>query len=301
MAVPDYQSYMKPMLELLVGSDELRITDITARMAEHFALTQEDLADMVPSGAKSRHVDRVGWAAAYLKQAGLLESPRRAFYRISPDGRAALATGDEINSAYLERYDKFQAFRSRKRGGEAPNPEPDPDNGRTPDEVLDDTYQSLRDGLAQEILDRLHTVPPDLFEQIVIDLLLAMGYGGSGRDAARRVGRSGDGGIDGLINEDRLGLDVVYIQAKRWQGTVGTPNLRDFAGSLEERKAVKGVFITTSDFTKDARDFVNRIGKRIILINGEDLAQYMIDYDIGVKNRTTYVIKKLDEDYFEAT
>lgn len=208
-----------------------------------------------------------------------------------------------MNTAYLEQFVEFQEFRARSRAANdvediSTTPLAQQTQLQTPDEVIETAYQELRAALASELLDRLKEASPQFFEQAVIDLLLAMGYGGSSREAASRVGRTGDGGIDGIINEDQLGLDVVYIQAKRWQGTVGARDVRDFSGSLDERKSQKGVFITTSDFTREARDFVERTSKRIVLIDGQRLAQLMIDYNIGVTARKTYVIKRVDEDYF---
>lgn len=299
MSVPDYQQYMYPMLELLNNRDELRITDIANALAEHFRLSQTDLEDRVPSGKKSRHYDRVGWAATYLKQAGLLRSPKRAYYTITERGRNVLQSGDQVNTNYLYRFSEFQEFQSRTRTNDdsAENQERLLISS-TPDEILSTAYSDLRNTLAAELLERILQASPKFFEQVVIDVLLAMGYGGSRSDAAKRVGQSGDGGIDGIINEDRLGLDVIYLQAKRWKNVVGARELRDFAGSLEEKKAVKGVFITTSDFTREAQEYVSRIGKRIVLINGNELAQFMIDFGVGALVRETYVIKKIDEDYF---
>lgn len=303
MAVPDYQTYMTPMLQLLSDGLEHRITDVAARLAVHFGLSEEDQRDMIPSGRKSRHYDRVGWAASYMKQAALIFSPRRAWYQITQRGLDIVQAGYEVNTAYLEQFVEFQEFRARSRAANdvediSTTPLAQQTQLQTPDEVIETAYQELRAALASELLDRLKEASPQFFEQAVIDLLLAMGYGGSSREAASRVGRTGDGGIDGIINEDQLGLDVVYIQAKRWQGTVGARDVRDFSGSLDERKSQKGVFITTSDFTREARDFVERTSKRIVLIDGQRLAQLMIDYNIGVTARKTYVIKRVDEDYF---
>jgi restriction system protein len=239
-----------------------------------------------------------------MKQAGLLISLKRGWYQITEQGFQASTNGERIDTEFLRRFPEFIAFQTRTRESSATN-DSEPITlpqisiaEHTPDEVLDSASQTLRNALAIDLLERVKESPPQFFEQLVIDLLLAMGYGGSQRDAAQRVGQSGDGGIDGIINEDRLGLDVIYIQAKRWESSVGARDVRDFAGSLEEKKAIKGVFITTSDFTKDAREFVGRIGKRIILIDGQKLADLLIDFDVGVGIRKTYIIKKIDEDYF---
>jgi restriction system protein len=240
-----------------------------------------------------------------MKQAGLLTSPKRAFYQISDRGYQVISAGEIVNTELLRRYPEFIEFQTRNRDTNSVGENQGSASGiaaiseLTPDEVIESAYQTLRNSLALDLLERIKDSSPQFFEQLVIDLLLAMGYGGSQREAARRVGQSGDGGIDGIINEDRLGLDVVYIQAKRWESSVGARDVRDFAGSLEEKKAMKGVFITTSDFTKDARDFVGRIGKRIVLIDGKELAQLLIDFNVGISNRRTYVIKKMDEEYFE--
>lgn len=304
MAVPDFQSYMTPMLQLLSDGQPRRITEISEALAKYFGLNDTDLQDLIPSGKKSRHYDRVGWSATYMKQAGLLISLKRGWYQITEQGFQASTNGERIDTEFLRRFPEFIAFQTRTRESSATN-DSEPITlpqisiaEHTPDEVLDSASQTLRNALAIDLLERVKESPPQFFEQLVIDLLLAMGYGGSQRDAAQRVGQSGDGGIDGIINEDRLGLDVIYIQAKRWESSVGARDVRDFAGSLEEKKAIKGVFITTSDFTKDAREFVGRIGKRIILIDGQKLADLLIDFDVGVGIRKTYIIKKIDEDYF---
>lgn len=300
MTVPDFQAYMTPFLQLLNDGQERRITDVAQALAAFFGLTSDDLDELIPSGKKSRHYDRVGWAATYLKQAGLLHSPRRAWYQITQRGAAVVSAGHNVNVEFLRQFPEFVAFQTRTRidNGGSDHGNISVEAKHTPDEILEAAYQELRNALAADLLERLKQTSPRFFEQAVIDLLLAMGYGGSQRDAARRVGQSGDGGIDGIINEDKLGLDVVYIQAKRWQGSVGARDVRDFAGSLEEKKAMKGVFITTSDFTREARDFVGRIGKRIVLIDGDELAQLMIEYNIGVTSKQTYIVKRMDEDYF---
>lgn len=304
MAVPDFQSYMTPMLQLLSDGQPRRITDISVGLSQHFQLTSVDLQDLIPSGKKSRHYDRVGWSATYMKQAGLLASPKRGWYQMTDRGYQALSSGSVVNTDYLRSFPEFVEFQMRTRDGLSVNgssslgAERVPVVEHTPDEVLEAASQTLRNALALDLLERIKESSPQFFEQLVIDLLLAMGYGGSEREAARRVGQSGDGGIDGIINEDRLGLDVIYIQAKRWESSVRARDVRDFAGSLEERKAIKGIFITTSDFTRDARDFVERIGKRIILIDGAKLADLLIDFNVGVGTRKTYVVKKIDEDYF---
>jgi restriction system protein len=206
-----------------------------------------------------------------------------------------------IDMAFLSQFPEYMAFRSRSplvTNGTTPSPVP-VDDGSSPEETLEASYLTLRSTLAQDLLDRVKQVSPRFFERLVVDLLVAMGYGGSRRDAGEAIGRSGDGGVDGIINEDRLGLDIVYIQAKRWEQTVSRPEVQAFAGSLEGFRARKGVMITTSSFSQQARDYVGRIEKKIVLIDGEQLAQYLIDYNIGVAEVSRYVVKKLDLDYFE--
>ncbi len=301
MAVPDFQSYMRPLLSALVGGMEKRITDISVELGAYFRLTQEELEEVIPSGKKTRHYDRVGWAATYLKQAGLLSTPRRGWYKITEKGLNLLQSDMAVNTDTLRQYPEFLDFQTRTRSANSDSvstPLIVGNVSQTPDEILEAGYQELRNALALELIERLKEGSPKFFEQAVIDLLLAMGYGGSEREAAKRVGQSGDGGIDGIINEDKLGLDVIYIQAKRWQSSVGSSSIRDFSGSLDEKKATKGIFITTSEFTRDAKDYVSRIAKRIILIDGNELAQLMIDYNVGVVARKTYIVKRIDEDYF---
>ncbi|HRE49654.1 MAG TPA: restriction endonuclease [Aggregatilineales bacterium] len=304
MAVPDFQSYMTPLLNLLSDGQEHKITDISEALVHHFQLTEDDLNDLIPSGRKSRHYDRVGWAATYMKQAGLLSSPSRAWYKITERGLGLVQSGTNINNDVLDQFPEFVNFKTRSRVSNSYQKANVVHSTNlshvslSPDETLELVSQELRNALAIDLLERLNQGSPQFFEQVVIDLLLAMGYGGSHRDAARRVGQSGDGGIDGIINEDRLGLDVVYIQAKRWQGNIGARELRDFVGSLDDKRTTKGVFITTSQFTREAQDYVARSSKRIVLIDGEELAQLMIDFNVGVAARKTYVIKRIDEDYF---
>ncbi len=304
MAVPDYQTYMTPMLQLLSSGESRHINEIADLLAQHFRLSEVDLRDMVPSGKKSRHYDRVGWAATYLKQAGLLTKPARGWYALSERGFDVVHSGDSVNAAYLWRFPEFAEFRMKKRGNgtELPSISPEAvelihDQG-TPEEIIIGGYRTLQASLSAEVLDRVKTMSPEFFEQLVVDLLVAMGYGGSRSEAGQRVGQSGDGGIDGIINEDRLGLDVVYIQAKRWNASVGAPTVREFSGSLDMQGARKGVLITTGIFTKDAIDTADRLQKKIVLIDGERLTQLMIEFNIGVTARETYVIKKIDEDYF---
>ena len=255
---------------------------------------------MLPSG-QTKFGNRIGWARTYLGKACLLESAGRARFKIANRGRDLLATNPPaITNQVLDQYAEFREFRER-------TPQVDrtaafnAENGQTPEELLASTYQTIRRSLADDLLKKIREVPPGFFEAIVVHLLVAMGYGGSRKDAGQALGASGDGGVDGIIKEDKLGLDVVYIQAKRWKiaNTIGRPEIQAFAGSLEGHRARKGVFITTSKFTQEAIEYIQRIEKKIVLINGEELAQLMIDYKIGVTEVASYSVKKIDNDYFE--
>ncbi len=237
-----------------------------------------------------------------MMKARLLERPQRGWLQILPRGLAALESGAEVDGTYLEQFEEYLDFKKIGSGGNGTPPEganAGPGIQRTPEELLDSGYQQHKEGLASEVLARVKNCSPAFFEQLVIDVLVAMGYGGSRADAGRAVGRSGDGGIDGIIKEDRLGLDAVYVQAKRWEASVGRPVVQAFAGSLEGHRARKGILITTSDFSSEARDYVGRIEKRIVLLNGKELADLMIEHGVGVTDVRTYTLKRLDSDYFE--
>ncbi len=301
MTIPDYQSIMLPLLQLAGDGQEHVIGDVIERLAEYFQLTDEDRRELLPSGQQPRFDNRTHWARTYLKQAGLLESTGRGRFRISRRGIDVLNTRpDHINVAFLRQFEEFQTFQSRAHRNNQIEAEQSPvESTETPEERLESSYLALRRGLAQELLQRIMQCSPRFFERLVVELLVAMGYGGSLQDAGKAIGQSGDGGIDGIIKEDRLGLDALYIQAKRWEGTVGRPVVQTFAGSLQGVRARKGVLITTSTFTKEARDYVERIDSKIVLIDGEQLAQYMIDFGIGVNEVATYTIKRIDTDYFD--
>lgn len=301
MPIPDFQNLMLPLLRIAADGAEHRLSDVIEALAQQFELSEAERAELLPSGVQPKFDNRVGWARTYLGKAGLVESPRRGWFRITERGRAALAQNPlRIDMAFLSQYPDYQTFRSRGRVVENDVAAASPaEEVASPEERLEASYQALRGALAQELLEKVKQVSPRFFERLVVDLLVAMGYGGSRRDAGQAIGRSGDGGIDGIINEDRLGLDVVYIQAKRWEQTVSRPEVQAFAGSLEGVRARKGVMITTSTFSPQAREYVSRIEKKIVLIDGEQLAQYLIDYDIGVTEVSRYVIKKVDLDYFE--
>lgn len=299
MAVPDYQSIMLPLLRISADGKEHRLSEVIETLAGQFNLTDQERKELLPSGRQAKFDNRVGWARTYMKKAGLLESTGRGKLRITQRGIDVLKSNPEnINSNYLKRFPEFLEFQNLSR----PDKKPDEENGnepdQTPEETLESSYQALRAELAQELLVKIKKCSPKFFEKLVVDLLVAMGYGGSRNDAGQAVGQSGDGGIDGIIKEDKLGLDAVYIQAKRWEGTVGRPVIQAFAGSLEGHRARKGVVITTSQFSQDAREYIKMIEKKIVLIDGKQLMQLLIDYEIGVAEVTSYTVKKIDLDYF---
>ncbi|MGZ5224669.1 MAG: restriction endonuclease, partial [Burkholderiales bacterium] len=240
------------------------------------------------------------WARTYLKKAGLIESTRRAYFRIAERGRSVLAKNPtRIDVKFLEQFPEFVAFRDlRREQVDDKPPALAAGTEATPEEALDAAYQRLRIDLESELLDQVKAASPAFFERLVVELLVRMGYGGTLRDAGQAVGKSGDGGIDGIIKEDLLGLDVIYIQAKKWEGTVGRPEIQKFAGALQGHRARKGVFITTSAFSSDAIEFAVRIDSKIVLIDGAMLARYMIDNDVGVSAYRSYQVKKIDSDYF---
>jgi len=284
---------------------EHRQSEAAEAMVRHFSITDSDRKEMLPSGRQTRFDNRIAWAVVYLRKAGFLENPRRGRFRITRSGTEILKSNPpRIDVKYLMEHGdpEFQQFHrpSHQAGtnNELSQEECSADI-RTPREVLEAGYLELRRDLAQELLNRIKSSPPRFFEQLVVDLLVAMGYGGSRIDAGEAVGQSGDGGVDGIIKEDKLGLDAIYLQAKRWENTVGRPIVQAFAGSLDGYRAKKGVLITTSQFSPEAKDYVSRIEKKIVLIDGEELAKLMIDYNIGVATDAAYEIKRLDTDYFE--
>ncbi len=305
MPIPDYETLMLPFLTLLSDGQVRHMGDIRKALEEQFNLSPQEISQRIPSGQSTVMQSRTGWARTYLKKAALIESESRARYRITPRGLEVLKSKpSRIDNRVLRQFPEFLEFLKPKPDERSPNGSlaEDPVAERqTPLETLGIAYKRLRRELSDELLQTVTASSPSFFERLVVDLLVKMGYGGSLKDAGQAVGRSGDDGVDGIIKEDRLGLDQVYIQAKRWSGSVGRPEVQSFAGSLEGHRARKGVFITTSQFTKDAREYVNRIEKKIVLIDGEQLAQLMIDFGVGVSEIERYVIQKLDRDYFDET
>ena len=298
MSIPDYESIMLPLLKLTAdGKEHLMAEDRDILADTVFHLTDDERRILQPSGRSRTYDNRFGWARTYLTKAGLVEVTGRGRYKITQRGLDVIRKSPlVIDNDFLMQFSEFQEFKknSRQDGGEK-TPKPTP---QTPEEVLEAAYTELRQQLAQDILERMKASDPSFFEQLVVDLLVKMGYGGSRKDAGEAIGGSGDGGIDGRIKEDRLGLDAIYIQAKRWEGSVGRPTVQAFAGSLEGQRAKKGIFITTSQFRQDAKEYVKIIEKKIVLIDGEQLAQFMIDYNVGVTETARYLIKKVDSDYF---
>lgn len=300
MTIPDFQTIMLPLMRILEDGQEHSLSEVIDTLANQFGLSSEERKELLASGAQAKFDNRVGWARTYLKKAELLNSTGRGKFRITQRGLDVLKSKPtEMNTHFLKRFSEFLEFQgaSRRKGHDQSEPDVDESN-QTPEEVLEASYQNLRGKLAQDLLAQIKICSPRFFEKLVVDLLLAMGYGGSRQDAGQAVGQTGDDGIDGVIKEDRLGLDTVYIQAKRWDNIVGRPIVQAFAGSLEGYRARKGILITTSDFSKEAKEYVNRIEKKIVLIGGEQLAEFMIDYGIGVNEVVRYPIKRIDLDYF---
>jgi len=298
MAIPDYQTIMLPLLRFVADGKEHSLPEATDALRYHFKVSDNDMRETVSSGAPV-FSSRVGWAKTYLKQAGLLDQPKRGIFVITEQGKSLLAENPtKIDVKLLGRYPQFLAFRSRKNRGGSQDESLDT-SPETPEELLARAYQALRDELEQELLDTVKKASPSFFERLVVDLLVRMGYGGSRQEAGRAIGRSGDEGIDGIINEDKLGLDVIYIQAKRWENVVGRPEIQKFAGALMGQGAGKGIFITTSYFSKEAVDYAAKVNQRIILIDGSMLASLMVDAGVGVTPREIYKVKRIDLDYFE--
>lgn len=301
--IPNYQVLMLPLLKAVKDQKEYKLNDIVDILANEFKLSEEERKELLPSGQSFLFGNRVGWARTYLKKAGLLDSPKRGYLIITQRGLDVLKQNPkEVNVALLQQFSEFLEFQSSKRDDNTTeNTIIQSESIQTPEEILENSYQDIRKSLAQELLDKITKLSPTFFERLVVELLVKMGYGGSMKDAGKALGKSGDEGIDGTIKEDKLGLDIIYIQAKRWQpgNVVGRPEIHKFVGALAGQGAKKGIFITTSTFTKDALKFVPRNETKIVLIDGYLLAQLMIDYNLGVATQQVYEIKKIDSDYFE--
>ncbi len=298
MPIPDYQTVMLPLLEYYSDGKTHPIGDAVDLLGRQFALSEDELRELLPSGRQEKFRNRVAWAKTYLVKAGLLSSPKRGHFAITPAGQSTLREKPaRIDVAFLRRFPSFVSFVETKNPSGATS-EPVPAPMESPEEMIEAAHARLNQDLASDLLGRIKAARPVFFEGLVVELLLKMGYGGSRHDAGRAIGRSGDGGIDGIINEDRLGLDSIYLPAKRWDNPVGRPEIQKFAGALAEHRARKGVFITTSTFTKEAVSSATKHDARIVLIDGEKLATLMIDHGLGVTLQASYDVKRIDSDYF---
>ena len=302
MAVPDFQSLMLPLLQIAGDGKEHSLSDARGRLGAEFNLTQAEQEELLPSGRQTRFGNRVAWAKVYLEQGGLLLSPRRGHLLISDRGREVLkAPPGRIDIKFLGQYPEFIEFRRPKRDAQALSvpAAPEAPDAENPEEALEAAHAKIEASLAAEVLARVKAGSPTFFEGLVVELLLKMGYGGSRADAGQAIGKAGDEGIDGVISEDRLGLDIVYLQAKRWEGSVGRPEIQKFVGALHGKRAKKGVFITTGSFSSDAAAYVEHIDPKVVLIDGRRLAELMIDFEVGVATARTFHVKRVDSDYFE--
>jgi restriction system protein len=290
---------MLPLLRYLADGEQQRLRDLIDHLAQEFSLTVEERRQLLPSGQQPIFDNRVGWARTYLKKAVLLESPRRGWVRITQRGLDVLKQNPErIDIDFLKQFEEFRAFIAHSSTTTVTNDVMPSDNTGSPEELLEQAYETLKQNLLAELLEQVKEASAAFFERLVVELLVRMGYGGSFQEAARTIGRSGDEGIDGIIKEDRLGFDVVYVQAKRWGQTVGRPEVEKFAGALQGQRARKGVFITTSTFTEEARQYVEKIDSKIVLVDGERLAELMFEHNVGVSTVTSYPVKRIDNDFF---
>ena len=309
--IPDYQSLMRPVLTC-AATGETRIGDVVELLADKLALTTEERAQLLPSGKQTRFANRVNWAKAYLAKAGLVENTRRGYFRITPRGQAALAdAAATINNAYLDQFKEFQDFKAKVNEADGATAATSPAQAsasfsapastETPDEALRKAHSAITGALAADLLDRVRKAPPVFFEKLIVELLLAMGYGGTSEEAGRALGQSGDDGVDGVIDQDPLGVDQIFVQAKRYAdgNNIGAGAIRDFYGALSLKKAQKGIFVTTSAFSQPAVDTARGLGSRIVLIDGLQLSRLMIRYNVGCRDEDVLHLKKVDEDFFE--
>jgi restriction system protein len=300
MSIPDYQTIMLPLLKLTSDKKEHKVGDLIQALAIQFKLTDNERKELLPSGQTFVFGSRVGWARTYLKKAGLLDSHKRATVIISKRGLQVLSQNpDKIDVKFLRQFSEFVEFQSLKKDEEPLIANVDSNNTQTPEETLEGAYQSIRKSLSQELRKKIIEQSPAFFEKLVVELLVKMGYGGSLKDAGKATRLTNDEGIDGIIKEDKLGLDFIYIQAKRWDNqSVGRPDIQSFVGALDGQRATKGIFITTSRFAENAKEYVKTITKKVILIDGEQLAEFMIDHGLGVTTSSIFEVKKIDSDYF---
>lgn len=300
MAIPDFQSLMLPVLKES-ATGEVRISDVVAELGRKLALTEAELSELLPSGKQTTFANRVNWAKSYLGKAGLINLTKRAYFEISDRGRAVLANPPQmINIKFLESFPEFKAFREAAGSPITPQVEPTNLKELAPDEMIRSASEELQQSLSAELLGKILASPPDFFERLIVQLLIAMGYGGSAIEAGKALGKSGDGGVDGVIDQDALGLDRIYVQAKRYTDSkVSSGEIRDFFGSLDRFKANKGLFVTTSTFSPAAKETADLLSKRIVLIDGPLLTRLMIRFDIGCRVEEVVYIKKIDEDFFD--
>jgi restriction system protein len=305
MSIPDYQSLMLPVLSASLDG-ETRIADVVERLAEQLGLTPTERAELLPSGGQTLFANRVHWAKTYLGKAGLIEGTRRGYFKITPRGQQVIAAKPaRIDNNFLSQFEEFEKFR-RKSNEETAEDQRSVapafvNQTQTPDETMRAAHRQIDASLALELIDRIRRAPPEFFERLIVNLLLSMGFGGSVVDAGRALGRSGDDGVDGVIDQDALGLDRVYIQAKRYASgnNIGSGAIRDFFGSLDRHKATKGLFVTTSTFSPAAIETAQFLSKRIVLVDGEQLTKLMIRHNVGCRVEDTLQIKRIDEDFFE--
>lgn len=301
MTIPDFQSIMLPLMQFASDGQEHSSRESIEYLATHFNLTDEEKQALLPSGKQPIFSNRVGWAKSHLNRAGLLESPRRSIFKITDRGASVLQKKPSvINMGFLKQFPEYLEFIGSTNSSEKTVAKTSEEQviQDTPEEILEYGYQKIRQALAQDLLAKIKCCSPSFFESLVVELLVKMGYGGSIKDAGKAIGKSGDEGIDGMIKEDRLGLDVIYVQAKRWNDSVGRPEIQRFVGALAGQGAKKGIFITTSRFSKEAKEYIPRNETKIVLIDGEQLAEFMIDFNLGVSIVSFYEIKKMDSDYF---
>lgn len=301
MPIPSFQYVMLPLLKKLGDGEAHSNAEILESLAREFELTDEERREMLPSGQDYVFRNRLGWARSHMKVAGLIDNPKRGRYVITSRGKELLASNpDRVDIKLLKTYDSYRQIQGH--GSTPSKPVPDQieshEEVQTPEERIEEAHELLRNELSQQILEQLKGGSADFFEKVVVEVLVNMGYGGSRKDAGQAIGKSGDEGIDGIIKEDRLGLDIIYIQAKKWEGGVSRPEVQKFAGALQGKRARKGIFITTSEFSKGAHDYVSAIDSKIILVDGQLLAQMMIDFNVGVSTEAVYELKRIDSDYF---
>ncbi len=301
MPIPNYQQLLLPYLKIIDQNSPISLRESVTLMVSALNLTAEEKELRVPSGRSYLYQNRIGWTKTYLHKAGLISLPSRGMIAITPRGKEVLAQNHaSLDLQFLKRFPEFQAFQSASKNStqELENSGESAED-KTPEELLESAYSVLRHQVLADILEQLKNNTPEFFERTIVDVIVKMGYGGSTLDAGCAIGKSGDEGIDGIINEDKLGLDVIYLQAKRWQGVVGRPEIQKFAGALQGKRAKKGIFISTSDFTNEAKEYVKNIDVKIILISGSRLAELMWEYNVGVSMVSSFEVKRIDLDYFE--